>query len=160
VDLHPERLACPSQGGGKLVVGLRWRGPLLTSKEIRMSSGVTILAIVLAGSMAVFVLLPILESRSQSESMRVARRGSARQKQTLETLEAEKMRVLRAIRDLDFDYDLDKLTVSTYTTQRIHLIQLAAAITQRIDELEAEIAQQQERIEEAVATLRRKQASR
>jgi hypothetical protein len=118
------------------------------------------LAIVLAGSMAVFVLLPILESRSQSESMRVARRGSARQKQALETLWAEKLRVLRAIRDLDFDYDLDKLTVSAYTTQRIYLIQLAAAITQRIDELEAEIAQQQERIEDAVAALRQKRASR
>jgi hypothetical protein len=134
--------------------------PLLTSKEVGMSMAVTILAIVLAGSMAVFVLLPILEGRSQGESTRMARRGSARQKQALETLWAEKLRVLRAIRDLDFDYDLDKLTDAAYTTQRVYLIGLAAAITQRIDALEAEIARQQERVETAVAALRHKREPR
>jgi hypothetical protein len=90
----------------------------------------------------------------------MARRGSARQKQALDTLWAEKLRVLRAIRDLDFDYDLDKLTDTAYATQRVNLIRLAAAITLRIDELEAEIAQQQERVEAAVAALRHKRQPR
>ena len=90
----------------------------------------------------------------------MARRGSARQKQALETLWAEKLRVLRAIRDLDFDYDLDKLTDAAYTTQRVYLIGLAAAITRRADELEAEIARQQERVETAVAALRHKREPR
>jgi hypothetical protein len=125
-----------------------------------MTSGVIILAIVLAGAITVFALLPILESRSQSASTRMARRGSARQKQALDTLWAEKLRVLRAIRDLDFDYDLDKLTDAAYTAQRVNLIRLAAAITLRIDELEGEITQQQERVEAAVAALRRKHEPR
>ena len=66
--------------------------------------------------------------------------------------------MLRAIRDLDFDYDLGKLLDSTYAAQRIHLIRLAAAITRRIDSLESEIAAQDAEIEAAVAALRERPA--
>jgi len=97
--------------------------------------------------------LPLLE-REETASSRPGDAGSARQRQALETLHAEKNRVLRAIRDLDFDYDLDKLTEATYAAQRIYLIRLAVAILKRIDELEAEVVSQQARVEAAVAALR------
>ncbi|GIV80812.1 MAG: hypothetical protein KatS3mg051_0166 [Anaerolineae bacterium] len=80
--------------------------------------------------------------------------ATPRQRHALETLEAEKYRILRAIRDLDFDYDMDKLTDDAYVAQRIYLIRLALAILKRIDALEAEIATQQARVEEAIAALR------
>ena len=119
-----------------------------------MSLEATILAILLTGALGLFVLLPLLEREEISPDRPGARAGSARQRQILEMLHAEKNRVLRAIRDLDFDYDLDKLTDSTYAAQRIQLIRLAVVILRRIDELEAEIAGQQARVEAAVAALR------
>jgi len=71
-----------------------------------MSLEATLLAIVLTGALAVFVLLPILEGDEEPEGQFVARAGSPRQRRTLETLWAEKNRILRTIHDLDFDYDL------------------------------------------------------
>lgn len=119
-----------------------------------MSLEATIIAIVLTGSVVLFVLMPIFENRADDEDTPAARRGTARQRQSLETLWAEKLRVMRQIRDLDFDYDMHKLTAAMYETQRVYLFRLAAAITRRIDELDAEIDAQQARVEQAVAALR------
>jgi hypothetical protein len=119
-----------------------------------MSLEATILAILLSGALGLFVFLPLLERADTSPHRPGVRAGSARQRQALEMLHAEKNRVLRAIRDLDFDYDLDKLTDTTYAAQRVQLIRLAVAILKRIDELEAEAAGQQARVEAAVAALR------
>jgi hypothetical protein len=47
-----------------------------------------------------------------------------------------------------------KLTDETYAAQRIALIRLAAAIIMRMDDLEADLIAQQERIETAIAALR------
>ena len=118
-----------------------------------MSSTMIILAVVLTGALAVFVVFPLLE-RQPDEKPRTGPRGTVRQNQALEALWTEKMRVLRAIRDLDFDYDLGKLPNSTYQTQRIALLRLGTAILQRIDALEAEMAEQEARIEQAVAAYR------
>ncbi len=118
-----------------------------------MSLEATVIAILLAGGMALFVLFPLLNRPDPIEAP-AARHGSAHQKQALETLWTEKMRILRAIRDLDFDYDLGKLTIPTYTSQRVYLIQVYAAILQRSDELEAEIDRQVARAEAAIAALR------
>ncbi len=82
------------------------------------------------------------------------RHGTPRQIQALELLWSEKLRILREIRDLDFDYDLGKLGERVYEEQRVYLFRLAIAITQRIDELEAAIAEQEARVEAAVAALR------
>ncbi|GAB4414649.1 MAG: hypothetical protein Kow00106_09800 [Anaerolineae bacterium] len=119
-----------------------------------MSLEATVLAIVLAGSMGVFVLLPLLGGEQVPPARQAIRGATPRQRHALETLEAEKYRILRAIRDLDFDYDMDKLTDDAYATQRVYLIRLALAIFKRIDALEAEIASQQARVEEAIAALR------
>jgi hypothetical protein len=65
--------------------------------------------------------------------------------------------VLRAIRDLDLDYDMGKLTDDTYASQRIYLIRLYVAISKRIDELEVEVNAQQMRVEAALAAFRKAQ---
>jgi hypothetical protein len=119
-----------------------------------MSLEITIFAIVLAGAMAVFVLFPVLERQPEPEPDRLMVGGTRRQRQTLDMLRAEKLRTLRAIRDLDFDYDLSKLTNESYVTQRVHLIRIAVAITERIDDLEADVYAQQARIEAALADFR------
>ncbi|MEB2286856.1 MAG: hypothetical protein OZ934_01975 [Anaerolineae bacterium] len=120
-----------------------------------MSLEATILAVLLTGTLGLFVLLPLLEREETPSSGIEGRALPARQRQALETLYAEKGRVLRAIRDLDFDYDMDKLTDTAYAAQRIHLIRLTVAILMRIDELEAEASSQQARVEAAVAATRK-----
>lgn len=120
-----------------------------------MSSGFWIIAVLLTGLVGAFVLLPLLRRDPQPTSLPGRARGTSRQNQALDTLWTEKLRVLRAIRDLDFDYDMDKLNDTTYEAQRIDLLRLAAAITRRIDELEAEIARQDTRLEEMVNAFRR-----
>ncbi len=118
-----------------------------------MSATIVILAVVFGGALLVFVLRPLF--RVEAEGMSWAGRyGTPRQIQTLELLWSEKLRILREIRDLDFDYDLGKLGERVYEEQRVYLFRLAIAITQRIDELEAAIAEQEARVEAAVAALR------
>jgi len=124
-----------------------------------MSVASLIIAVVLVGTVVFAALLPMLESRPAAPHKRRPGRGTPRQNQAIEILWDEKMRVLRAIRDLDFDYDMDKLPDAAYQAQRIHLIRLAWAITQRLDELEAEVAVQDARIEEAVAAFRQSSAA-
>ncbi len=118
-----------------------------------MSLEATVLAIVLTALVGWFTILPLLGGE-ETPSARQVRGATPRQRQALEVLEAEKYRILRAIRDLDFDYDMDKLTDEAYAAQRIYLIRLALIIFKRIDALEAEIASQQARVEEAIAALR------
>lgn len=117
-----------------------------------MSVSSILVALLVVGGTLIFVLGPLLQPDAKSN--RTVRRGTARQAQALEVLSSEKHRVLREIRDLDFDYDMGKLGERVYEEQRVYLIRLAAAITQRIDALESEIAAQEARVEAAIAALR------
>jgi len=121
-----------------------------------LSLEITLFAVVLAGAMAVAVVFPILEGRldPEQEQKQTPLGGTTQQNRALELLAAEKLRVLRSIRDLDFDYDLGKLVDETYASQRIYLIRLYLAIAARMDELQADVFAQQARIEAAVAAFR------
>jgi hypothetical protein len=124
-----------------------------------MSAEGTIFAIVLAGSMAVFMLFPLLARRTPAEDISpLYRLADARQRLLLDALSGEKTRTLRAIRDLDFDYDLGKLDSATYQVQRVYLIQVYAAIMKRLDDTEAEIGSQLDQIEAEIAAFRRVQS--
>jgi hypothetical protein len=136
---------------------VRWRVPHITPNENDMLSlEITLFAIGLAGAMAVAVLFPILESRldPDEEGRPAPPGGTAQQNRALELLWAERLRVLRSIRDLDFDYDMGKLIDDTYATQRVYLIRVYAAIVARMDELQDEVSAQQARIDAAVAAFR------
>jgi hypothetical protein len=125
-----------------------------------LSTGITIFAIVLGGVMAVVVLRPLLAGQPEEEEddrRGTAPGGTSQQNRALEVLWNEKQRVLRAIRDLDLDYDMGKLVDDTYASQRIYLIRLYVAISKRIDELQAEVNAQQMRVEAALAAFRKAQ---
>ena len=117
-----------------------------------MSLTAILIAIFVFAVIVVYALRPLVEASYSNQ--RRGLRGTTRQNQALETLLAEKRRVLRAIRDLDFDYDLGKLTDDAYASQRINLIHLGIAILKRVDVLEDEIGAQDARIEEALAAFR------
>lgn len=118
---------------------------------------VSVLVVVLA---VFFVAAPALAGRDQEGGVPALRqdgitlRGTARQNRAFEIFYAEKSRLLRAIRDLDFDYDMGKLTDAIYTEQRVTLVAQAIALLQRIDALEAEIRTQHERVGTALAAYR------
>jgi len=123
-----------------------------------LSTGITIFAIVLGGAMAVAVLFPLLASRpEEDEKTSAATGGTTQQNRALEVLWNEKQRVLRAIRDLDLDYDMGKLVDETYASQRVYLIRLYVAIATRIDEMQTEVNVQQMRVEAALAAFRKAQ---
>lgn len=128
------------------------------------SGGLQVLILVLVPAVF-FVAAPALAGPDQGSSFVVSGpdgvplRGTARQNRALEIFYAEKSRLLRAIRDLDFDYDMGKLTDAIYTEQRVTLVAQAIALLQRIDALEAEILAQQERVEAALAAYRGKRSS-
>jgi len=117
-----------------------------------MSTTLILLALLVGGGTLVFVAGPLLKAGAKDSP--AIRRGTARQAQALELLWSEKLRVLREIRDLDFDYDMGKLGDRAYEEQRVYLMRLAAAIVQRIDALESEIAEQEAKVEAAVQALR------
>jgi hypothetical protein len=121
-----------------------------------LSTEMMFFAIVLAGGMAILALRPLFQRQPDpdQDQTQAKLRGTTQQNRALETLRAEKMRALRAVRDLDFDYDLGKLVDDTYATQRVYLIRLYVAIVKRLDELEGEVNAQQARIEAAVAAFR------
>ena len=123
-----------------------------------LSTGISIFAIVLAGVMAVMVLRPLLAGPTDEEEDNgrgAATGGTVQQNRALEVLWNEKQRVLRAIRDLDLDYDMGKLVDETYASQRVQLIRYYVAIVKRIDELQAEVNAQQMRVEAALAAFRK-----
>ncbi len=105
------------------------------------------------------VVLPLLVGEAEPEDdpyaeVPLAHLGTPRQNRALEILYAEKERLLHAIRDLDFDYDLGKLADDAYAEQRVLLVRQSVAVMAKIEELENEIAAQQERIEAALAAFR------
>lgn len=122
------------------------------------STGIIILLLLFAGTLA-FVVLPLLDPGSDLPSVPLdedtARpHGTPRQNRALEILATEKLRFLRAIRDMDFDYDMGKLTDDVYIMQREALIRRALAVMQRSDEIEDAILAQQDRVEAALAAFR------
>ncbi len=122
------------------------------------STGALVLLLVAVGGVLFAAALPALSQETDASTAldMPALRGTTRQNRALEILYGEKQRLLRAIRDLDFDYDMGKLTDDIYTEQRIYLIRQTIAVMRRIDMLEAEIQAQQDRIAAALAAYRTK----
>jgi hypothetical protein len=119
-------------------------------------SGVLMLVLGL-GATLLAVVLPLLttdRAATYAAENGPALRGTARQNRALEIFYAEKLRLLRAIRDLDFDYDMGKLTDATYVEQRVHLIEQAIAVLRHIAALESEIKAQQDRLAAALQAYR------
>jgi hypothetical protein len=119
-----------------------------------MSSEMMVVSIVLAAATAAFVIFPFVQ-RDPDAPVATPKSIIGRRRHAYETLLAEKQRVLRSIRDLDLDYDMDKLPLSVYANQRIYLIQLYVAIVRRLDDLEIEMNEHQARVEAAVAAYRK-----
>jgi hypothetical protein len=72
------------------------------------------------------------------------------------SLLAERDRVLNALQEMDFDYDLHKIPDEDYATQRALILQHGADVLRQLDALQPEAAgdSAEERIEAAIAARR------
>ena len=117
-----------------------------------------VVVVVLVVVTVLVIVLPLLlgeaEAPEPQTEIPLSHLGTPRQNRALEILYAEKDRLLRAVRDLDFDYDVGKLSDDAYAEQRVLLMRQAAAVVAKIDELEDAIAAQQARVEAALAAFR------
>lgn len=64
-----------------------------------------------------------------------ARRLGTQDEHELSALMAERDRVINALQELDFDYDLGKIPAEDYPAQRAELLQKGAGILRRLDTL-------------------------
>ena len=67
--------------------------------------------------------------------MTQARRVRASESQEVSALKAERDRVINALQELDFDFNLGKIPEGEYPDQRAALLQKGADILRRLDEL-------------------------
>ncbi len=118
-----------------------------------MSTEMMFVSVFMAAAAAAFVIFPFVQ-RDAETPLAVSKSKTGRQQRVYETLLTEKQRTLRSIRDLDLDYDMDKLPTSIYASQRVQLINLYAAIVIRMDELENEMDERRARVEDAIAAYR------
>jgi hypothetical protein len=63
------------------------------------------------------------------------RRSDSQQEHELSSLMAERDRVINALQELDFDFDLGKVPAQDYPGQRAELLQKGAGILRRLDGL-------------------------
>lgn len=95
------------------------------------------------------------------------RRRSAAEDHEMSALLAERDRVVSALQELDFDFNLNKIPAETYPAQRAELLQKGAQVLQQLDALQASSSgngsgggeDAADRIESAVAVRRADLAS-
>ncbi len=79
------------------------------------------------------------------------------QEQEISSLMAERDRVINALQELDFDYNLGKISAEDYPSQRAELLKKGAEILRELDTLQPASAPQPDveaRIEDAIAARR------
>lgn len=96
---------------------------------IDLGSIFLILSLVLL--VGLYVVRPLFEKRSA---------GVSEEEQVLSTLLAERDRILSAIQELDFDFNLGKIPQEDYPAQRQRLLQRGAAVLRRLDEADQSAA--------------------
>ena len=103
------------------------------------ASGLLLLAAFLVGA-AAFVLWPFIAARWLGRED-AALEPPLRLISKAEQLQAEHEALLRAVRDLDFDFETDQVGEEDYHLQREALMQRGVEILQQIDEIAAEEAE-------------------
>ena len=92
-----------------------------------MDIGSIFLILTVALIVAFFIGRPLLEQRDNSVTA---------EEQMLSTVMAERDRVLDALQEMDFDYQLGKIPASEYPADRAALVQQGAMILKQLDALQ------------------------
>jgi hypothetical protein len=87
---------------------------------------------------AIFLILAVLIAVAMylySPFVSSGRRTAAIESQEISSLMAERDRVINALQELDFDFNLGKIPAEDYPSQRASLLQKGAEILRKLDEL-------------------------
>jgi hypothetical protein len=116
-----------------------------------MDIGSIFLILALLILVGLFVARPLFERRAV-----VSTRESDEEEHTHSSLLAERDRVLNALQELDFDYQLGKIPDEDYPSQRALLVQHGADVLRQLDRLAAQPAASsvEARLEAAIAARR------
>ncbi len=101
-----------------------------------MDIGSIFLILALLILVLLFISRPLFEHRAKADN----EEGSQPAQSSLSALLAERDRALTALRDLDFDHSLGKVSEEDYPEQRTALVQRGADILRRLDELQPQPA--------------------
>jgi hypothetical protein len=108
--------------------------------------------------LALLILVGVFISRPffEREAVPVADPVADERDHELSSLLAERDRLLNALQELDFDHALGKIPEEEYPAQRTMLLRQAAAVLQKLDEMEAASAadEMEVRLEAAIAARR------
>jgi NADH pyrophosphatase NudC (nudix superfamily) len=112
-----------------------------------MNPGTFFLVFAVALAAAFYVVQPFLERRGR----RLTAEG-----REMSALMAERDRVVNALQELDFDFNLNKIPAEDYPLQRAELLQKGAEILKKLDELgpSDNHTSAEDRVEKAVAARR------
>lgn len=112
-----------------------------------MDLGSFFLILALLIVVALFVARPFFENKSQSVT---------EQEHQISALMAERDRVINALQELDFDYQMGKIPEEDYPVERNALMQLGAETLRALDELQKsnESVSAEERLENVIAARR------
>ena len=100
-------------------------------------AGALFLVLALALLVGMFICRPFiaLENEQEPDGPEGDKEGQQQADQQRSTLLAERERLLSALQELDFDYDLGKIPAEDYPPQRAALTHAAAQALRRLDEL-------------------------
>lgn len=117
-----------------------------------MNLGAFFLVLALALAVIFYIVQPFLERRG---------RRTTAEAHEVSALMAERDRVVNALQELDFDFNLNKIPAEDYPVQRAELLKKGAEVLKKLDELAPnEVgASAEDRVEKAVAARRADLAS-
>lgn len=117
-----------------------------------MNLGAFFLVLALALAVIFYIVQPFLERRG---------RRTTAEAHEVSALMAERDRVVNALQELDFDFNLNKIPAEDYPVQRAELLKKGAEVLKKLDELAPnEVGTSAEdRVEKAVAARRADLAS-
>jgi rubrerythrin len=121
-----------------------------------MDIGSIFLVLALLVLVGLFISRPFFEKENSAHDQ-----ASSQEDHERSFLLAERDRLLNALQELDFDYDLHKVPEEEYAPQRAILLQRGADILRRLDaqEAQADAGSAEDRIEAAIAARRAVAAS-
>lgn len=120
----------------------------------------TLLGLAITVIVVAIVVRPLLVGVPGAESGQKSARTSQRARQMAELAEALEARnyAYEAIKELDLEHELGKVSDDDYAAQRAELVHEAVALVKQLDALEAAMPKQTKDIEAAINAMRREKA--
>ncbi len=117
-----------------------------------MTTGAFLFGGIIVGVLIYLAILPIMSARSSTKEKEL-------NKLNVQELRTRYLLLLTSVRDLDFDYDMNKISYEVYAEQRKMLIGRSVSLLMQLDRAEAQLATVDGEIEQAIEAARQQKHS-